>query len=91
MREGQLVPNILLVPDAGKAFGIMGFGRGGGDRICILLSKSNKENGVAPPPFCNWCHLVPNLVIAVSANKIHVVRGANSIFAVAPPLPSGSD
>jgi len=31
-----------------------------GIEIASLLSKSNKENGVAPPPFSNWSLLEPN-------------------------------
>jgi hypothetical protein len=39
-----------------------------GIEIASLLNKSNKDNGVAPPPLINWSLLEPGLSIqAISA------------------------
>src|SRR5262249_46378689 len=46
----------------------------GGDRNCILLSKSNKGNGVAPPPHSNWSLLepTPTKLSAQSVSDLYV-------------------
>ena len=58
------------------------FGRGGGIEIASLLSKSNKGNGVAPPPHSNWSLLEPWHAGWVVLPQIQFVREKNWLCVV---------
>jgi hypothetical protein len=45
-----------------------------GIEIASLLSKSNKENGVVPPPYSNWSLLEPSTLKIGILSDLHNIE-----------------